>query len=176
MDYGGIGGTGPYNLRFCSSALFTKLMKLIVHTDGGARGNPGPAAVGVVIEEVAEGNPSTHFIRSGRAIEIARRIGESTNNVAEYTAVVEALKEIRNRKYRDNTLHFFLDSNLVVQQLNGTFKVKDGKLRELLIAVRMLEQEVGGEVSYDYVPREENSRADRLVNQALDTPPHVSLL
>ncbi len=141
-------------------------MKLIVHTDGGARGNPGPAAIGVVIE-----TDNRKLIA-----EFGKRIGESTNNVAEYTAVVEALKEIRNRKYRDNTLHFFLDSNLVVQQLNGTFKVKDAKLRELLIAVRMLEQEVGGEVSYDYVPREENSRADRLVNQALDTPPHVSLL
>ncbi len=141
-------------------------MKLIVHTDGGARGNPGPAAVGVVIETDSR----------KRVAEFGKRIGETTNNVAEYTAVVEALKEIRNRKYRDNTLHFFLDSNLVVQQLNGTFKVKDAKLRELLIAVRMLEQEVGGEVSYDYVPREENSRADRLVNQALDTPPHVSLL
>ncbi len=141
-------------------------MKFIVHTDGGARGNPGPAAIGVVIE-----TDNRKLIA-----EFGKRIGESTNNVAEYTAVVEALKEIRNRKYRDNTLHFFLDSNLVVQQLNGTFKVKDGKLRELLIAVRMLEQEVGGEVSYDYIPREENSRADRLVNQALDTPPHVSLL
>lgn len=150
-------------------------MKLIIHTDGGARGNPGPAAVGVVIEEVVGGNPSTHSVRSGRATEIARRIGETTNNVAEYSAVIEALKEIK--KYSgEKQIQFFLDSNLVVQQLNGKFKVKDAKLRELLIAVRMLEQEVGGEVSYDYVPREENRSADFLVNQALDAPPHVAFL
>lgn len=150
-------------------------MKFVIHTDGGARGNPGPAAVGVVIEEVAEGNPSTHFARSGRAIEIARRIGESTNNVAEYTAVIEALKEVRSKKYKgEYEIHFFLDSNLVVQQLNGKFKVKDGKLRELLMQIRLLEQEIGGVVTYTYVSREQNRRADFLVNQALDGPPHVS--
>jgi len=142
-------------------------MKFIVHTDGGARGNPGPAAVGVVIETDSR----------KRVAEFGKRIGETTNNVAEYTAVIEALKKVESLKSNvKSEICFFLDSNLVVQQLNGTFKVKDGKLRELLIAVRMLEQEVGGEVSYHYIPREENSRADRLVNQALDTPPHVSLL
>lgn len=158
-------------------------MKIIIHTDGGARGNPGPAAVGVVIEEVVGGNPSTHSVRSGRAIEISRRIGETTNNVAEYTAVIEALKEVKSRKSKvESEIQFFLDSNLVVQQLNGKFKVKDAKLRELLIAVRMLEQEVGlpagkagGEITYTYVPREENRRADQLVNQALDALSHVSL-
>lgn len=136
-------------------------MKLIIHTDGGARGNPGPAAVGVVIDNV---------------VSFGKRIGETTNNVAEYTAVIEALKKVESLKSKvKSEIHFFLDSNLVVQQLNGKFKVKDAKLRLLLIEVRMLEQEVGGEVSYDYVPREENRRADFLVNQALDAPAHVSL-
>ncbi|KKU82476.1 MAG: Ribonuclease H [Microgenomates group bacterium GW2011_GWA2_47_8] len=141
-------------------------MNYIIHTDGGARGNPGPAAVGVVIE--SEKTLITEF---------GKRIGETTNNVAEYTAVIEALKKVESLKSKvEREIHFFLDSNLVVQQLNGKFKVKDGKLRELLIAVRMLEQEVGGKVSYGYVPREQNQRADFLVNKALDVPPHVSFL
>ncbi len=137
-------------------------MKYIVHTDGGARGNPGPAAVGVVIE-----TDSRKLIA-----EFGKRIGESTNNVAEYTAVREGLTYLRNNPIIQLSnypiIQLYLDSNLVVQQLNGKFKVKDAKLRELLMAVRMLEQEVGGEVSYTYVPREQNKRADFLVNKALD--------
>lgn len=140
-------------------------MKFVVHTDGGARGNPGPAAVGVVIE-----TDSRKLIA-----EFGKRIGETTNNVAEYSAVREGLAYLKSQftnpndqTKEKNVIQFFLDSNLVVQQLNGKFNVKDAKLRELLIAVRMLEQEVGGEVLYDYVPREENIRADFLVNQALD--------
>jgi ribonuclease HI len=143
-------------------------MKFIIHTDGGARGNPGPAAIGVVIEEVVEGNPSTRSARSGRAIEIARRIGETTNNVAEYTAVLEALREVKNIAGENKEIQFFLDSTLVVNQLNGLFKVKDAKLRQLLIQARMLEQEVGGQIAYTSVPREQNRHADALVNRELD--------
>ncbi|KKU85597.1 MAG: Ribonuclease H [Candidatus Gottesmanbacteria bacterium GW2011_GWA2_47_9] len=65
-------------------------------------------------------------------------------------------------------IEFYLDSTLVVNQLNGLFKVKDGRLQELLMGVRQLEQEVGGVIRYQYVPREQNTRADFLVNQALD--------
>lgn len=149
-------------------------MKYVVHTDGGARGNPGPAAVGVVIEKVHEGDPSTRSARSGRAIEIARRIGEATNNVAEYTAVIEALHKLKNENLKmknedeKTEVQFYLDSTLVVNQLNGLFKVKDAKLRQLLTAIRILEGEVGGVVQYHYVPREQNRRADFLVNYALD--------
>ena len=151
-------------------------MRLIIHTDGGARGNPGPAAVGVVIERQDESKVESQKSKV-LVVEFGKRIGETTNNVAEYTAVIEALKEVKSLKSKvKSEIQFFLDSNLVVQQLNGKFKVKDAKLRELLIAVRMLEQEVGGEVSYDYVPREENRSADFLVNQALDAPPHVAFL
>ena len=139
-------------------------MKLIVHTDGGARGNPGPAAVGVVIE--SENKTIAAF---------GKRIGETTNNVAEYTAVIEALKEVESLKSQvKSEIHFILDSNLVVQQLNGKFKVKDSTLRELLMQTRMLEQEIGAVVIYAYVPREQNKRADFLVNKALDGHPHVS--
>lgn len=140
-------------------------MKLIVHTDGGARGNPGPAAIGVVIEKE---KPHQELARFGRTI------GESTNNVAEYTAVSEALERIKTYelrsedKAREVEIQFYLDSKLVVNQLNGTFKVKEPNLRSLLMKIRVLEQEVGGAVQYFFVPREENRRADFLVNQALD--------
>lgn len=131
-------------------------MKLIIHTDGGARGNPGPAAVGVVIQD------------TGRKIiaEFGKRIGVTTNNVAEYTAVREALENAKGEKPFD--IDFYLDSVLVVNQLNGMFKVKDGKLRELLMQVRTLEAETGGVIRYQAIPREKNRRADFLVNRALD--------
>ena len=131
-------------------------MKLIVHTDGGARGNPGPAAIGVVIEDETK-----KIIQ-----EFGKRIGETTNNVAEYTAVIEALKTI-SEKHIPADCNFFLDSTLVVNQLNGLFKIKDARLRALATEVRILEQEVRGSVSYHAVPREQNRRADLMVNRAL---------
>lgn len=131
-------------------------MKLIVHTDGGARGNPGRAAVGVVIEDE----------NRKKIFEVGKRIGETTNNVAEYFAVVEALEKIRDIDASD--VHFYLDSILVVNQLNGLFKIKDAKLRDLYVKIKILEQEVGGDITYTSVPREQNRRADFLVNHALD--------
>ncbi len=135
-------------------------MKFIVHTDGGARGNPGPAAVGVVIEKIVDGK--LLIIEN-----IGKRIGETTNNVAEYTGVIEALQKI-SKASKNPEVDVYLDSTLVVNQLNGIFKVKNAILRELLSRVRVLEQEVGGSIRYIAVPREQNSRADLLVNQALD--------
>ncbi|MBU1326544.1 ribonuclease HI family protein [Patescibacteria group bacterium] len=145
-------------------------MKFIVHTDGGARGNPGPAAIGVVIEEVH----SSPFMVHGKAevvIEFGKTIGEATNNFAEYTAVIEALKWLKNYPGASApyaSIQCFLDSTLVVNQLNGTFKVKNARLRELLTEIRVAESELGGEIAYHFVPREENTRADFLVNKALD--------
>jgi len=133
-------------------------MNLVVHTDGGARGNPGPAAVGVVVEE--------------GGVEIAgfgRKIGETTNNVAEYTAVIEALKKVKSPKLKVKSIQFYLDSTLVVNQLNGIFKIKDPHLRVLMLDVRKLEQEVGGTITYHFVRRQYNARADFFVNQALDS-------
>lgn len=147
-------------------------MKLNIYTDGGARGNPGPAAIGAVIK-----NEKGEVINS-----FGKVIGETTNNIAEYTAVVAALQWLRDdhivsigrlsltgmHRTGEPRISFFLDSSLVVNQLNGLFKVKETKLRELLLKVRMLEQEMGGNVSYTYIPREKNWEADLLVNQALD--------
>lgn len=134
-------------------------MKLIIHTDGGARGNPGPAAIGVVIAE------TNNLILT----RFGKRIGETTNNVAEYTGVIEALKKVKSLEKEIEKIDFFLDSTLVVNQLNGLFKIKDEKLRNLLFQVRSLEQEVGGSIYYHVIPREKNEQADFLVNQALDT-------
>ncbi|MBI5620072.1 ribonuclease HI family protein [Candidatus Gottesmanbacteria bacterium] len=141
-------------------------MQFIVHTDGGARGNPGPAAVGAVIQRTEDRGQRTE---TKTIAEISKRIGETTNNVAEYTAVVEALEYIKSQGDQTKTeIQFFLDSMLVVNQLNGLFKVKDVKLRELLAHIWILEQEVGGVVHYTSIPREHNRRADFLVNKALD--------
>ena len=129
-----------------------------IHTDGGARGNPGPAAVGVVIQ------------KNGKLLHrFGRTIGETTNNVAEYRGVIEALVYMRSiLKKNDFELIFILDSMLIVNQLNGIFKIKEPRLRELSFEVKLLEQEVGGVIRYTTVPREQNRDADFLVNQALD--------
>jgi ribonuclease HI len=133
--------------------------ELFVYTDGGARGNPGPAAIGVVI----------HGENNKILSKISRKIGETTNNVAEYMAVIEALKWIKNScQLSVVSCQFFLDSKLVVNQLNGIFKIKDANLRNLLVEIRQLEQEIGGNISYFLIPREKNWQADLLVNQALD--------
>lgn len=105
--------------------------------------------------------------------EFGKVIGETTNNVAEYTAVIEALKYLVSHKTPEdgdkNEVFFFLDSALVVNQMNGLFKVKDSKMRELLTQARILEGQLSMSVRYAAVPREQNRRADELVNEALDS-------
>lgn len=133
-------------------------MEVNIYTDGGARGNPGPAAVGIHIED-KEGN---------HIVSIGKKIGHATNNVAEYSAVVEALDLVLELSQKVSKINFFLDSNLVVSQLNGVFKLKSPSLRNLLIKVRQKETETGSQISYTYIPRENNKIADGLVNRALD--------
>lgn len=133
---------------------------LYVFTDGGAKGNPGPAAAAFVVKD----NQGKILAQS------AKLIGRTTNNVAEYSAVIEALNWIKKKKSGSTNIEkveFFLDSKLVVCQLNGIFKIKNRKLRELMIEVRKLEQEIGGNVSYCFVPREKNRLADFLVQNLL---------
>lgn len=132
-------------------------MKLKIFTDGGARGNPGPAAIGVVVK-----NDKDEVLAK-----FSRAIGVTTNNIAEYTGVINALEWVN--KWKIETISFFLDSELIVSQLNGLFKVKNAKIRELIFKIRELEAEVGGNVSYKTIPREENKLADSLVNEALDS-------
>ena len=125
-------------------------MNLKIFTDGGARGNPGPAAAGVVIKN-EKGKVLTQF---------GKPIGHATNNIAEYMGVVEALKCLKARgsrlEPRGQKVDFYLDSKLAVNQLNGVFKVKNPKLRELVLKIRNLEQEIGAEIFYHYIPREKN--------------------
>jgi ribonuclease HI len=133
--------------------------QIFVFTDGGARGNPGPAAIGIVIKD-ERGKVLAQFGKS---------IGKTTNNVAEYQAVIEALKWIKNSiQYSVSSIQVFLDSKLIVNQLNGYYKIKNGNLRNLIIEVRKLEREVGGNISYKLIPRGRNRLADFLVNQTLD--------
>jgi ribonuclease HI len=136
-----------------------KSYQLTIFADGGARGNPGPAAAGFVITD-----------SDGRILKQAGEyLGETTNNVAEYQGVVLALKWVKkNIDQKIDQINFFLDSKLVVNQLNGLFKVKNGGLRDLIVQVRQLEKGVGGNVSYRHLSREKNQKADALVNQTLD--------
>ena len=145
-------------------------MKYIIHTDGGARGNPGPAAIGVVIELVADDEHHKMKVIA----EFGKTIGKTTNNTAEYMAVIEALKYLSNsdttsRPGESDEVDFYLDSTLVVNQLNGLYRVKEPHLRTLLFRVRMLESELTFPIRYTSVPREQNQRADYFVNRALDS-------
>lgn len=130
--------------------------KLKIFTDGGARGNPGEAAIGVVF---FEGDEIIHSHKE--------RIGKATNNVAEYRAVVCALK-LAKEKFESKSIEINLDSELVTRQLNREYKVKDVNLKELYYQARELVLELGGEVTFRHVRREQNKEADKLVNQALD--------
>lgn len=135
-------------------------MIISVFCDGGARGNPGPSAVGVVIKD-----------KAGKLIHtIGKRIGFATNNVAEYTSVVEAMNYLAQKSFSINPtgVHFFLDSQLVVSQLNGVYKIKNPRLRELLMRIREKEALVKYPIIYTHIPREKNIEADSLVNEALD--------
>lgn len=140
-----------------------KKNNLVAFTDGGARGNPGPAAIGFIVKD-----------NQGKILaKIGKYIGRTTNNVAEYQAVIEALKWLVENKEVwkmevGSEIQFFLDSNLVVNQLNGRFKVKDIKLKNLIIKVRCLEKEINGKLFYHFIPRQKNHHADFLVNQTLD--------
>lgn len=140
------------------------MQKILVYTDGGARGNPGPAAVAFEI--------FFENFESRKIISFGKKIGKATNNVAEYTAVVEALKWLVNNKDKfpqNIEIHFFLDSNLVVNQLNGLFKIKDLTLINLLFTIKGLQQKLTNNIYYSHIAREKNTRADVLVNQTLDS-------
>jgi ribonuclease HI len=134
---------------------------LVVHTDGGSRGNPGLSAIGFIIEE------------QGKTVySYGKPIGIGTNNQAEYEAVAESLRWIVKKFHEKGeivNISFFLDSLLVVQQLKGLFKIKHPDLRSRANVIHTLIQKTGGEVTFAHVPRSENSFADSLVNIALDT-------
>lgn len=130
-----------------------------IYCDGGARGNPGPAAYGFVV-----------YSDGSKVYEEGKFIGDTTNNVAEYSAVIAALKYISGQSANEEllTISFILDSQLVAEQLSGRWKIKNENLRKLVVTVKELERELHAKISYRNVPREQNKEADRLVNLALD--------
>jgi|SRR5579872_1860292 len=134
-------------------------MKLLINTDGGARGNPGPAGIGAVFySDDGQGNQA-------KVGEIKEFIGESTNNFAEYTALIMALEHAAELGYKK--IQCFLDSELVVRQLNGQYKVRQESLKPLASKVLALTNKFEN-VSFSHVPREKNQEADKLVNVAID--------
>lgn len=125
-----------------------------IFTDGGSRGNPGPAASGIVIlttnDEVIEA--------------FGEYLGETTNNVAEWTAVELALKGAK--KYQPKRIQFFMDSELVCRQLNGQYRVKNLGLIPIYNEVKRLAADY--DITFQHVYRENNKLADRQVNIAID--------
>jgi ribonuclease HI len=129
--------------------------KLIICADGAARGNPGPAAIGATLKD-EKGTSVAH---------ISRRIGVTTNNQAEYRAIIAALEKAISLGARHVELKS--DSELVVKQINGRYKVKKAVLRSLYQKVIQLIGSLEG-FSIAYIPREKNREADNLANKALD--------
>jgi len=135
------------------------MKKVTVFTDGGARGNPGPAGIGVQILD--EKNEVLD--------ELSEYIGEATNNVAEYTAIKRALEHMQTLFPDTKALQvdFKLDSQLVERQLNDAYKVKDVTLKTYFGDIKELTNEFAS-VSYTHVMREDNKEADRLANEAMN--------
>lgn len=136
-------------------------MVIHVYTDGGSRGNPGPAASGVYITD-----------DQGKVLyQMGYVLGVTTNNVAEYTAVIEAYQWLISRREKigdSSEIHFFMDSKLVCSQMKGLFQVKHPNMIPLFQKTKLLERQLGLPVAYTHIPREKNKEADAMVNKALD--------
>lgn len=137
------------------------MQKITIHTDGGARQNPGPAGIGVVIED-----------GEGKVIgEISKFIGSQTNNFAEYEALIEGLLWVREKfagTTDDIDMHVVMDSELVVKQCQGLYKIKEPTLKEQWGRVQAIRSEFYPHITFTHVRREFNKHADKLVNAAVD--------
>lgn len=133
-------------------------MKLIIYTDGASRGNPGPASYGFT---VSDKNKKLVY-------EEGKYIGTATNNIAEYSAVVSAFEWISKNIKGDIEIRLYADSKLVAEQLSGKWKIKNPGLKPLFYQIKALETNFKS-ATYTHVPREQNTIADRLANQALDS-------
>ena len=137
-------------------------MKIIIYTDGGARGTPGPAAIGIVISD-EKGNVLKKY---------PQYLGRNfTNNEAEYQAVIFALKKVKllfgKKKSGTSIVEIRSDSELLVKQMQGLYKILDSKIQALFLTVWNLKIDFK-EVKFGLIPREKNKEADKLVNEALD--------
>jgi ribonuclease HI len=133
----------------------SKYDKLIIYTDGGARNNPGPAGVGAVIYDDQD----------NKLAEISEYIGETTNNQAEYQAVYRAIKKAK--EFCSGELQFYIDSELVVKQLGGEYKVKNKDLAPWFVKIYNATLDFK-KVKFSHIPRERNKEADKLANLAMD--------
>ena len=135
--------------------------KIIIYTDGGSRGNPGPAGMGVVIA-----NEKGKMMK-----EYSGFLGVKTNNEAEYEAVIFGLKKIKallgKEKIKNTEIEFRLDSQLIARQLNGEYKIEEERLLPLFIKIWNLKIDFGP-IKFSEIPREQNKEADRLTNEAMD--------
>src|SRR5260221_6356826 len=128
-----------------------------IFSDGGARGNPGPAACAFVV-----------FDEEKLIHKENKYVGEETNNVEEYTGVLLAFNWLK-KNLKGEPVNFFLDSELVVKQLNGIYKIRNKILLDIVIQIKEIEKELGVKINYKNVPREKNKLADKLVNNELDS-------
>ncbi len=133
--------------------------RLILRTDGASRGNPGPAAAGIIIE-----NEQGKLLAQGK-----KYLGQMTNNQAEYRALILGLQAIA--RYQPAAVQVCLDSELVVHQMNGRYQVRDAALRPLYQEAQKLAAALP-QVQFHHVPRRQNAHADALANEALDAHQH----
>ncbi len=137
--------------------------QIIAYTDGGSRGNPGPAAAAFSLSN----NDGKTLLAKAFFLQ------QTTNNVAEYTAVIKALQHLK--QFNPNQITIFCDSELLVKQLNGQYKVKSEQLRPLFRqAVHLLKQFKSSKIIH--IPREKNKQADKLVNQALNLQQDIEIV
>ncbi len=138
--------------------------KIIVYTDGGSRGNPGPAAVGAVFYQVQSK-------KEFKWKEFMKTIGQTTNNEAEYQAVILALKKLKSligsEKSKKTSIEIRLDSQLIARQLSGQYRIDEDRMKILFVDVWNLKMDFN-QVVFKEIPREKNKEADALVNAALD--------
>ncbi|MBI1754724.1 ribonuclease HI family protein [Candidatus Azambacteria bacterium] len=135
---------------------------LIIYTDGGSRGNPGPSAIGVAFVDARTGQPLHTY---------GERVQDGTNNEAEYKAIIFALKKAKQlygkEKAKKMIIDMRMDSELAVRQLNGQYKLSTPHIQQLFIEVWNLKTDFAG-VAFMHVRREQNTLADKMVNEALD--------
>lgn len=136
--------------------------KITLFTDGGARGNPGPAGIGVVIADA-----------QGKVLkEVSQYLGEQTNNFAEYEAVIVGLQTLKKLfskdKLKELDIEVKLDSQLVARQLSSEYQIKEETLFPQFIKVHNMQVKDFPKIKFTYIPREENKEADRLANEAMD--------
>lgn len=129
---------------------------IIIHTDGGSRGNPGNAACAFVAAKNDE-----------QIYTMSKYLGINTNNVAEYNGVIIALEWLISENIEDD-VEFYLDSELVVKQIQGVYKIKNANLLDLNIKIKKLIKNLKGKIVFNNVPREQNKIADKLLNEELD--------